>query len=439
MNAHKDNFLAGIDVGASKCAVVIGATGEKGIHIYGVGCRPLYRVVREGFITNIDEAAQAIQTAIHEAEWMSNQKITHAQKVVIGVSSRHANSENVQSKVALDGQVTERALQQLYQDIRTRGMPAGENDEQNSLIHVLAQGYDVDHHTDLENPLDLCGSTLSMKAHVVRCENTPIRNLRNCLKRCHFAVRHIALEQIASSEAVLLSKDFEYGSKGYSYSSVCVADIGAETTKIVIYRRPHKPIHTSFIPLGGQALTDIIADTFATTPGQAEHIKLRYATVCTANAGDRPVNIPPMLDNEPARTVPRDQFAKCCQEYYLKLFKQIAARIEESGVHEDIRSLVLTGGGSQIENLSQSARANFPLPRLHIRVAQPHPAYSITPAIYHPRYATAVGLLYSSHWSEQHHRVHNDQYRDVSDAKRLDTMWKGLIGKVRHNISGGGF
>src|SRR4030042_1605332 len=88
----KQRIIAGIDVGSSKIATIIGSVEEeeKQIKVIGASSTPS-RGIRKGQIVNIEEAAEAVVESVEAAERMAGYSLTRAG---VSISGPHLASQN---------------------------------------------------------------------------------------------------------------------------------------------------------------------------------------------------------------------------------------------------------------------------------------------------------------------------------------------------------
>ena len=192
------------------------------------------------------------------------------------------------------------------------------------------------------------------------------------------------MESLAAAEAVLSADERELG--------VCLLDIGAHSTDLIVYFEG-AVVHTASIPIGGQLFTNDVAVGLQLPIQQAEEIKRLYGhTVVTAVPQHAEIEIanpaPHMLR---LRTV-----AEILEPRARELFYYVKESLRQGGVLEALGSgCVLTGGGSLLpgilevaeDQLRVSARSGLPvrLPGLPADLVQPNLAVAVGMLLYSKR------------------------------------------------------
>ena len=96
------------------------------------------------------------------------------------------------------------------------------------VIHIIPQEYVIDDQDGIREPLGMSGVRLEAKIHIVTAAVTSAQNIVKCANKAGLNVVDIALEPLASAEAVLSADERDLG--------VCLIDIGGGTTDIAVFR-----------------------------------------------------------------------------------------------------------------------------------------------------------------------------------------------------------
>ena len=303
--------ICGIDIGTKKIAALIGVKHASGfIEVVGIGSNPC-RGVQGGVVVNIEATVNSIREAIHQAEAMAQTKVT---KAFVGMAAPHISSANSHGSVALQRQeVGQEELDRALE--AARAIPV----DGNHMLHVLSQGYVVDHQDGIRDPRGMSGSRLESKVHVVTCSANAVANLATCMQRCDIDIEQIVFEPLASAYAVLTNDEMELG--------VCLVDIGGGTTDIVVYG-DGSVRHTKVFPMAGDELTRNIAKSLRTPIKSAEYLKVMYACahhdlIPNENSA---INVPG-VGERPDRTLSRATLTDIVGTWYRSLFEQIRQEI----------------------------------------------------------------------------------------------------------------
>ncbi len=373
---QQQNVVVALDVGTSKIvALVAKVHGSGRIDLIGVGRQPS-RGLRRGVVVDIDATVNAIQHAIDAAEQMSGIKIEH---VTVGIAGSHVKSYNQHSMVTVAGdEITANDVTRVVDDaVRRVAVPSDQE-----RLHILPQEFIVDNQPGIRQPVGMSGVSLEARVHMITGSVSAARNLTRCVENCGLIVDDFVLEQLASSESVLLDDERELG--------VCLVDIGAGTTDIaVIFQGAIH--HTAVIPVGGDQVTSDIAAILRTPITAAEEIKKQHGCALPQLVDqDEDIEVASVGDR-PARCLKRLNLVDVIEARYAELFQLIQQELHRSGYHQVVRAgVVLTGGSAQIEGAVELAEGVFGLP---VRLGLPDHKNGLAVQLQDASYATVVGLL----------------------------------------------
>ncbi|MGE6605872.1 cell division protein FtsA [Halomonas sp. NPDC076908] len=373
---NASNMVVGLDIGTSKVVAIVGQpTDDGGIEIAGIGSHPS-RGMKRGVVINIESTVQSIQRAVEEAELMAGCDI---HSVYVGVAGSHISSMNSDGVVAIkEREVTPSDIERVIDSARARAISEGQR-----VLHVLPQEFSIDAQGGIREPLGMSGVRLEAQVHLVTAALNAVQNIEKCVRRCGLEVDAIILEQLASSMAVLTEDERELG--------VCMVDIGGGTTDMAIFTEGAIR-HTAVIPIAGDQVTNDIAMALRTPTQHAEEIKVKYACALThLAASDEMIKVPSVGDR-PARDLSRQALAEVVEPRYEELFTLVRDELRRSGYEDMVAAgIVLTGGTSRMEGVSELAEEIFHMP---VRIACPQNVRGLADVVRNPIYATGVGLLH---------------------------------------------
>ena len=375
MKKNDRNLLVGLDIGTSKVCAIVGEIGVDGnVEIIGIGFHPS-RGLKKGVVINIESTVQSIQRAVEEAELMAGCQIN---SVYAGIAGSHIRSLNSHGIVAIrDKEVTGGDVDRVIDAARAVAIPADQK-----ILHILPQEFIIDSQDGIREPVGMSGVRLEARVHMVTGAVSAAQNIIKCIRRCGLEVDDVILEQLASSESVLLDDEKDLG--------VCLVDIGGGTTDIAIFSEGAIR-HTAVIPIAGDQVTNDIAVALRTPTQNAEDIKIKYACALAQLAtADESIEVPSVGDRPPRRLA-RQTLAEVVEPRYEELLALIQAELRRSGFEDIIAAgMVLTGGSSKMEGLVELAEEILHMP---VRIGVPTTVSGLSDVVRNPIYATGVGLL----------------------------------------------
>jgi cell division protein FtsA len=173
---------------------------------------------------------------------------------------------------------------------------------------------------------------------------------------------------------------------------VCL-DIGAGTTSVATFAQGHL-LASEVMPIGGNHATFDIAQALSASVYEAERIKKDHVSLARAAADESEAFTYALADDEEtgaAARATKGQVRVIVRDRMLRLFEDVAERIQRANVAGYARRVVLTGGASQQTGLAELATDYF---ARRVRVARNEPVGGLPPGFAGPAYSTAAGLVH---------------------------------------------
>ena len=405
----KEEIIVGLDIGTTKICVVVAEMSGGTFNIIGIGSHPSVGL-RKGVVVNIESTVNSIKKAVEEAELMAGCEIS---SVYAGIAGGHMTGFNSNGIIAIKGdEITQSDVDRVIEAARAVAIPMDRE-----VIHVLPQEFIVDGEGGIHNPVGMAGVRLEAKIHIVTGAVTSAQNIVKCANKAGLDVCDIILEPIASCESVLTAEEKEVGT--------ALVDIGGGTTDLAIFNG-NNIRHTFVLSLGGNNMTNDISVGLRTPMAEAERIKLKYGT-CIADrvSNDETIEISD-LSGRGGRKLPRQILAEILEPRVEEIFTLIKRELYRAGMKNAISSgLVLTGGASLLEGITEIAESVFELP---VRIGRPQGVAGLVDVVNNPMYATGVGLvLYGAKNQEKKKFRIRDNNIFNRIMKRMKSWFKEII------------
>lgn len=383
-NRQADDVIGLLDIGNSKTVCLIAAVPTSGrkldrARVLGIGVQPT-RGLKAGVVVALDEAEQAVRTAVAQAERAAGVRV---EEVFLSVACGRLKSSTFTANTEIEGRVVGSAdIERLMAAARTHVERDGR-----TLLHMNCISYRLDSAAGIGEPLGLAGRTLGADLHTVTADEAPLHNLLQAIERAYLSAAGLVPAPYASGLAATTEEERQLG--------VVAIDIGAGTTTLAAFARGHL-LSTDVVPVGGNHATLDLAQTLSAPAYEAERIKKEYGTVARVVSDDRDL-VPYVLAGEDSAV--RGETAKgevraIVRGRMLRLFGHIAGRIERSGVAPFVmQRMVLTGGGSQLAGLGEFAADFFARP---VRIARIEPIDGMPAGFDSPAFSTSVGLIHAA-------------------------------------------
>ncbi|QGM80414.1 cell division protein FtsA [Otariodibacter oris] len=403
----ESKIVVGLEIGTHKIVAVVGEVLPDGvINVIGSGVSPS-KGVQGGGVVDLDAVVGSIQRAIEEAESISECKIIG---VTLALSGAHIAGLNESGSASLSGSVRPDDLDSAIHLARSIKLPDGVE-----TLHIIPQEYKVDRLPATKNPLGLSGMRLHAQVHLIACHNDWLRNLKNAVERSKLKIDQIVFSGLASSYSVLTEDEKELG--------VCLIDIGGGTMDVLVYTDGALRF-SKVIPFGGNNVTDYIAHMLTTSRNEAENIKVQYGSAVSppSHFPEKKIEVAGLGGRAP-RTFTKAQLSNITSQCYTDLLGVVASELTQlrnelyqKGIKQElIAGIVLTGGGSQIEDIVECAKSVF---GSQVRIGYPLNITGLTDYVNKPQYATVLGLLQYSH------------YNSPSEDREQPIPGSGVVSKV---------
>lgn len=376
-------MISAIDIGTTKiCALTAGLThdslGNLALRILGEGQAPS-RGIRRGAVVNVAEVAAAVGEAVERCEQDMGQQVTSA---YVGVAGSHIHTLNSKGVSPVDRRhgVTSADMQRALEGARAVALP--QNQE---VIHTVARQWTVDGQSEVQQPVGMNGIRLEVDAHIVTGGSMPIQNLAQCVTTHGIDVDDMVLEPLASGEAVLRPEERRMG--------VAIVDIGGGTADVAVFR-DHALCYTAIIDMGGNHLTNDLAEVLHTPFETAEMLKLRYGHVLPERLAEDEKVWAAVFGERGERSFNRRFMSEVLAARAEELLGVVREKLTSSGfINKLPAGIVLTGGASQLPGMAELGRNLLGMP---VRIGAPGshlPITAMSRSLQSPAYATSIGLL----------------------------------------------
>lgn len=376
--AKREAVVVGLDIGTTKICAVVGQINNGQVDVIGLGTYPS-KGLRKGVVVNIDSTVQSIKKAIEEAELMAGCEIT---SVYAGIAGGHIKGINSHGVIAVKNrEITSNDVKRVIDAASAVAIPMDRE-----VIHIIPQEFIVDEQDGIRDPVGMSGVRLEGRVHIVTGAITSAQNIIKCANRAGLDVNDIVLEQLASSEAVLMPEEKELG--------VAIIDMGGGTTDLVIFSDGAIK-HTAVVSLAGNHITNDISMGLRTPLEEAEKIKKRYGCALASMVHkDETIEVPSVGGRNP-RVLSKQTLAEIVEPRVEEILTLVHHEVMKTGYANLIASgIILTGGTAVLEGLPELAEQIFNLP---VRRGTPIGIGGLVDLVNSPMYATGVGLvLYGS-------------------------------------------
>ncbi|MDO8594396.1 MAG: cell division protein FtsA [bacterium] len=357
----KKTIAVGIDIGTYQTRVVAAEVSREGERelpkVVGVGFAES-RGLRHGYILNQTDAVKSVRQAVAQASKAAGVPITRAVASIGGIGLSSLISSGTVVITRADSEITKLDVKKAVDTSRDE-IPASLSLNR-EILHEIPLSFKVDGKPILGKPEGLKGSKLEVRTLFVTCFEHHINDLLETLQEAGIEVEQLVAAPMAASLVTL--------SKQQKMAGVVLANIGSETVSIVVFEN-NMPVSLEIFPIGSNDITNDIALGLRVPLEEAEDIK--RGTIIGGN-------------------YPRKKLEEIIEARLSDIFELIEAHLKKLGRSGLLPAgIVLTGGGSAIETVSDLAKAALRLPS---RIAQVSFGDNIRGQIKDASWSVAYGL-----------------------------------------------
>jgi cell division protein FtsA len=400
----------GLDLGTSRVAVVIAESDDLGgpVSVIGVGESPS-EGLRKGVVVNLDKTIASIQAAAVQAERMAGQRI---ESVVVSLAGTHLWSQNSAGVVAVarpDREIGEDDVQRVVEASRAVSIAS---DRQ--VIHVIPRAYTVDGQEGVRDAVGMTGQRLEVETNIITGAQTAIQNVIKCVHGAGFDIEDVVCAGLAAGEGVLTPQEVDLG--------VCLIDIGAGNTAVVIYNEGSAR-HLAVLPVGGNHVTSDIAIGLRTTLDEAETLKLNYGHTLpdVIDHGEK-VEVR-QVGGDRIQALPRRFLAEIIGPRMQEIFLMAREEVRKTGFDGLLPAgVVVSGGGARLMGTTDAAQTVFDA---SVRLGQPVGMTGLADRCQGPSFAVAVGLV---KWGS---RAHTRDFENGRQQVSLGSTYQKTVRWLR--------
>jgi cell division protein FtsA len=376
----RDRTIAILDIGSNKicCFIAEVSSGSNRPHVIGIGHRES-RGLNVGTVVDMEETENAIRSAVDAAEKMAGGDPIENVTVNISAGEPQSTQLNVEVKVA-GHEISDSDIERVL-DLGRHHL----NDQEKYIIHSRPTSFTIDGVRGVKDPKGMFGEVLGVEMHVTSANISPLRNLQNCINRCHLNMISVVFSPYASGLSTLVSDELELG-------GICI-DMGGGITSIAAFK-DKEFIYGDIVPYGGSHVTKDIAQGLSTPIQSAERLKTLFGNCMSGVSTVRnQIDVTQVGDNgtETVTTIPRRMLTSIIEPRVEEIFEIVRDKIKAAGLENTAgRRLILTGGASQLGGAEELAKKVF---KCNVRLGRPLNVDGLADTTAGAGFATSAGLL----------------------------------------------
>lgn len=216
--------------------------------------------MHRGMLADINKASGALNRLLEIAEKEFNDDVT---KVVVGVAGSHLKSETYYSQIKIP---TPSVKPELVTKIKEQVQDEN-HDPDREVLHTIPVGYKLDDREWIDSPTGFSGQILNGRFFTITADKHYLLDIIKLCNTSGLEVKRLIAEPYASAMVTTTEEARKIG--------VAVADIGGGTTDGIIFQ-DGIPVDCFSINIGGNLMTKDIAVGLGLPYLEAEKAKLKF-------------------------------------------------------------------------------------------------------------------------------------------------------------------
>lgn len=365
------DIIVGIDIGTSKVASVIAEINNfNQLEIIATAECKCFGI-KKSKITDEDEIASAIGKTISEVENQGNIKINSAYITIPGKYVQIVQNSIVKEAKDRFAGITSKDVNSAMLQIRDIDLP-----EDKVVIDIIKNQFTLDNGRVVDDPVGALSSTVTVTGQVVLADKSYVRQLTSIFKKANIEIDGIIPNVLAQRSLILDINELS--------DNVMILDIGAGNTDIGVFNGSTF-VYTNTIPLGGENITNDIAQVFYISEEEAERLKKQYALALKSFIdNDTDIMLTTYKGDEKNKTIKSSELIEVIEARVEEIFTLVNKQITSLGIKSNINNVILTGQG--ITCISKSDVAGKIVLNIPVKIATGRMISTVKPA-YRSSYA----------------------------------------------------
>jgi len=367
----------GIDIGNSKISSIVCDFKNNGSkNVLSFISNPT-SYVNKSLVTNLVSIKDEIYETIKEAAKESQTDIKSVNLNLPAVESLSLFSD---SEIKISGEM----ISDLHLKTAINQSDILEPIENFDIIQNLIIGYDLDNKPLVNSPTGIFGNYLRVNFYKFAVKKNFTNTISNLFKNLNIHIENFVPTPLSSALATLNSDDKILG-------AICI-DLGASSSSIAIFEN-EKLIFMDAINIGGKNITNDIARGISTNLESAERLKTLYGSVISSPSDEYEVIEVPYLSNDPSKfkQINRSTINSIIKPRVEETLELIWQKLKDYNLHKkQIKNLILTGGGSLLEGITEYAQIIFDG---NVRIGKPLPINGLKKNFLNSQFSQTIGTI----------------------------------------------
>ncbi len=367
----------GLDIGNSKIScVVCDLRKNQKPKILSFVSFPTLNVNKSALI-NYNAIKSEVKKVIDEAAKDSQ---TEIKSINLNLPLSKSNSNFYSSSINIENEL----INDLHLKKAVNQSSFFENSVNEEIIMNFIMSYEVDDKIFFENPIGNFAKKLNLNFYKLSVDQNLINTYKNLFKELNIYIEEIIPTPLSSALATLNGDDKDLG-------AICV-DLGESSTSISIFEN-NKLLFCDSINVGSKNITNDIARGISTTKESAERLKTLYGSVLNSPSDEYEIIEVPLISSEENqfKQISRSTINLIIKPRVEENLELVWQKLKQYNLNrKKIKNLILTGGGSQLEGISEYAQVIFDS---NVRLGKPFGLIGLDKKYTGPQYSQTVGSV----------------------------------------------
>lgn len=347
------SIYAALEIGTSRTVLALGEVAQSGRLKVSAHAEIPSTGVRKSQILNIDQTSHSIRSVLREIEKKqleSGNSITIANAYLVA-SGQHIKADQIQGTTPVAGaKVTSDDINAVAESLRSIALP-----RDRELLDLQEQAYGLDALEGISSPTGMSGGVLKLNALNIHADRNRLDDARTAAAKAHIEITEPLFAVTCAGDEVLSEREKQSGA--------LVIDFGGGSTGFAAYSDGYLA-HAEVLGIGGDHVTNDIAQAFQTTQAQAEEIKISSASASLSSAaGGERISLPGTTPLMETRTISRKALDVVVNARLRELLRIIREKLEDADIlHRLHCGIAMVGGGAAMDSLDELVQNELGMP-----------------------------------------------------------------------------
>ena len=368
---------AGLDVGNNKISCVVADyKGSENTKILSIKSTPSTNL-KKNVIVNYDSLLNQIKTLITETEKESQTKIN---SLNINISLINSISHYYDSDLQINNdKITDLHIKKIINQSEYFNHDINYYELLNNIV-----SYEIDKRQYYLAPIGNYSDNLKINLYKILVKKKYIENFTNILNKLKFNIENFIPTPLSSSLSSLTKDEKELG-------SICI-DLGHSTSSIAVFQN-NKFMYGDTIAVGSNNITLDIARGVSTTISSAERLKTLYGSTISSPSDEHEIIEIPVISGEKNsfNQITRANLNSIIKPRVEETLEMLWQKIKDNNFNnKKISNVVITGGGSQLDNLEKYVGLIF---ANSTRIAKPLTQFNLGKEYNRSNFCDVIGTI----------------------------------------------